>query len=118
MENYKLQLSTDLRNALLEKDDIAVKTLRSLISALDNAEAVAVKAPNSLPVTATFAGATQGLGSTEAIRRELSLADIGEIIQKEIDELEETAKILSARSLNTEQYTQQINILKRLKDRL
>jgi uncharacterized protein YqeY len=83
-----------LRDALLaaRKDRDAVRTaaLRSALAAIDNAETpddATVDAPSS----GTIAGGVVGLGAAEVARRELSDAQIRELVHTEIDERLEAA---------------------------
>ena len=78
-----------LRDALLaarkDRDATRVSALRSALSAIDNAEI-----PNDVrldaPSSGTIAGGVVGLGAAEVARRELSDAQIRELVQAEIDE--------------------------------
>ena len=78
-----------LRDALLaarkDRDSTRVSALRSVLSAIDNAETpegARVDAPSS----GTIAGGVVGLGAAEVARRELSDAQIRELVHAEIDE--------------------------------
>ena len=78
-----------LRDALLaarkDRDSTRVSPLRSVLSAIDNAETpegARVDAPSS----GTIAGGVVGLGAAEVARRELSDAQIRELVHAEIDE--------------------------------
>jgi len=78
-----------LRDALLsarkERDATRVSALRSALSAIDNAETpdtVDVDAPAS----ETIAGGVVGLGAAEVARRELSDAQIRDLMRAEVDE--------------------------------
>ena len=114
MEKIKLKLSADLKNAMKEKNEIAIKTIRSLISEIDNAGAVIVEKPKIMPMSGGIAGATDGVGSSEVPRRELSEIEIRQIIQKEIDEISKTIELVKQHSqLDTEQFIKQIEILKK-----
>lgn len=66
--------------------DVAARTtLRSALGAIDNAEAV--EAPVASPSDGEYvAGAALGVGAAEASRRQLSEADIREILQREVSE--------------------------------
>jgi uncharacterized protein YqeY len=77
------------RDALLAArkyhDSTRVSALRSVLSAIDNAETpegARVDAPSS----GTIAGGVVGLGAAEVARRELSDAQIRELVHAEIDE--------------------------------
>ncbi|WP_222598191.1 GatB/YqeY domain-containing protein [Lentzea tibetensis] len=73
-----------LKTALKARDRVAISALRSALSAIENAEAVPVE-DSSLPLTGNehFAGATAGLGAAEAVRKELTEADVLAIVAKE-----------------------------------
>lgn len=80
---------TTLREALLaarkERDATRVSALRSALSAIDNAETpdgVEVDAPAS----ATIASGVEGLGAAEVARRELSDAQIRDLLRAEVEE--------------------------------
>jgi uncharacterized protein YqeY len=78
-----------LRDALLvarkNRDSTRVSALRSALSAIDNAET-----PDGARVDAsssgTIAGGVAGLGAAEVARRELSDAEIRELVRAEVDE--------------------------------
>ena len=114
MDTIKLQLSNDLKIALKKRDAIAIKTIRSLMAALDNAEAVQVAAPETMPMAGGIAGATDGLGSSDVPRKELAKEDIRKIIQNEIDEIENTINLLKKYSRpEVEELAIQMNLLKK-----
>jgi hypothetical protein len=72
---------------------IAVSALRSVLSAIGNAEAVdpgpAVAAGTAGP---HFASAASGLGATEAARRGLSAAEVDGIVRAEVSERQRAAR--------------------------
>ena len=78
-----------LRDALLaarkERDATRVSALRCALSAIDNAET-----PDAVDVDAskseTIAGGVVGLGAAEVARREVSDAQIRELVRAEVDE--------------------------------
>jgi uncharacterized protein YqeY len=80
---------TRLRDALLaarkKRDTMHVSVLRSALSAIDNAET-----PDGVTVdgdaSASVAGGVAGVGAADVARRELSEAEIRELIQAEADE--------------------------------
>lgn len=114
MEKIKEKLSADLKNAMKEGDIVAIKTIRSLISEIDNAGAVIVEEPKIMPMSGGIAGATDGIGSSEVPRKELSEKEIGQIIQREIEEITKTIELIKEHSqLDTKQFVQQIDILKK-----
>ena len=88
-----------LREALLaarkDRDAPRVSALRSALSAIDNAGAVPTATLGSAtpvnmnpdaPASGTIAGGVVGLGAAEVARRELSDAQIRQLVQGEIDE--------------------------------
>lgn len=83
-------LRTNLRQrltaAMRERDRPAVNALRSVLAALDNAEAVPV-ASGPAAASEHVAGASVGLGAGEAARRELTVADEREVVEREIAEM-------------------------------
>jgi uncharacterized protein YqeY len=78
-----------LREALLaarkKRDATRVSALRSALSAIDNAET-----PDDVVVDAaasgTIAGGVAGLGAAEVARKELSDAQIRDLLRREVDE--------------------------------
>jgi uncharacterized protein len=78
-----------LRDALLaarkDRDSARVSALRSALSAIDNAE-IPDDARVDAPSSGTIAGGVVGLGAAEVGRRELSDAQIRELVHAEIDE--------------------------------
>lgn len=114
MEKIKEKLSADLKNAMKERDVIAIKTIRSLISEIDNAGAVIIKEPKIMPMSGGIAWATDGIGSSEVPRRELSEKEIEQIIRREIEEITKTIELMKQHSqLDTKQFVEQIDILKK-----
>jgi uncharacterized protein len=87
----RLQLA--LREALRERDTIAVSALRSALAAIDNASAVP-----PVPTTAAgtgsphFAGSVAGLGAGEAERLGLTEAEIKAIVRGEVAERHAVAR--------------------------
>ena len=74
------RLSTALRKAMKARDAVATSALRSLLSALDHATAVAM--PDDLPAVPDPAAPPLG----EVSRRTLTAADIDAVLAAEIDE--------------------------------
>lgn len=72
-EWFRTRLSDDLRAAFAARDRTAIRTLRCIMAAIDNAGAVAVDA-----------NATHTASHTEVPRRPLSEAEIAAILQAEI----------------------------------
>jgi uncharacterized protein YqeY len=84
-EIWRTLVRRSLLAARKERDATRVTALRSVLGAIDNAEA-----PASVPVTGQtsgqLAGAVKGLGATEVARRELSDEQIRDLVRSEIDE--------------------------------
>jgi len=113
MESIRDRLAADLTKAAKAGDSVAVSALRSALGALDNAGAVAVAAPGVMPMAGGIAGATEGVGSTEIPRRELSEEDTRRIIRKEIDEMAEAAELIKGSGRpEAGQLAEKINLLK------
>lgn len=81
-----------MRAAMKTRDSVTTSTLKSLLARFSNEEAVA---PGASPTDAVIAGAEHGVGSTEAARKQLSLADHQHIIQDEITEIDEVLSQLA-----------------------
>ena len=83
--HWRARLREALLSARKDRDAARVSALRSALSAIDNAET-----PDGARVDAsasgTIAGGVVGLGAAEVARRELSDAQIRELMQGEIDE--------------------------------
>lgn len=75
------RMQQDMRQALKDRAHTKLDELRSLLARISNAEAVPV--PSDMDMT-------QDVGSTEAQRKELSLADVHAIIIAEAHEIETT----------------------------
>lgn len=96
-------LHKDLLKARKARDTITSEALQSVIGAIDNAGAVPVnKEIDSV-----------GVGSTETLRRELSVQDIQDIIASEITEMQQAIDILGAiRNSSTDELERKTTILK------
>jgi hypothetical protein len=92
-----------LRDALLaarkDRDTTRVSALRSALSAIDNAE-VPDDARVDAPSSGGIANAVVGLGAAEVARRELSDAQIRELMRAEIDERLAAARQIDATHTN------------------
>ena len=82
VDAIKLQLRNDLRAALAQRRASEVEVLRSLLGALDQAEAVPIAAAGSGHVSFRF-----GDPGAEVPRKRLSPADVQAVIRQERDEL-------------------------------
>jgi hypothetical protein len=77
-------LRQGLTAALKARDAEALAALRTAISAIDNAEAIATT-DTQRPVTSPdIAGASSGVGSTEAVRQSLSSGQLRDIVREQI----------------------------------
>lgn len=87
-------LQDELKAALKSRDRVAISALRSALAAIANAEAVpADQSPDAAAngsagsaASEHVVGAVNGLGATEARRRELSAADLRSIVAKEVED--------------------------------
>jgi uncharacterized protein YqeY len=74
-----------LRDAMAVRDSVSVAALRSVLGAIDNAEAV--DAVPAVPVgESTIAGAVLGLGAGDVPRRQLSETELRQVVQREVEE--------------------------------
>ena len=90
MPDLRSRLQADLTASLRARDKATAAALRTTLSAIANAEAVPTEA--SLPADGSvIAGATAGLGSAEAPRRDLTEQDVLAIIAAERAELSAAA---------------------------
>lgn len=80
------RMRRDLTPAMRDRDMPKVRALRSALGAIDNAEAV----PTTARAGAIEAAAV-GVGATETARRELTDADVRDVLQQEVDERESAA---------------------------
>ncbi|WP_040884729.1 hypothetical protein [Janibacter sp. HTCC2649] len=87
----RTQLRAALKNAMKERDKLAVSALRSGLSAIDNAEAITTEPPAASDAESPIAGAAIGLGVTEAARRELTVDDVRALLRTEVEERREAA---------------------------
>lgn len=85
--SMRLKIQADLRAALRERDPRRISTLRNLIAAIDNAEAVPI--PQNRDEVGACApsdaahGTTTGKGPTEVPRRLLSEQEVNAILRRE-----------------------------------
>jgi uncharacterized protein YqeY len=90
VEDWKLVLRTTLREAMRTKDPDSVSVIRETLAAIDNAEAPDLShAPAAQ--SQVIAGATQGLGAGDIMRRQLSPAEVTSIIEREVHERRDAA---------------------------
>ncbi|HEV2371918.1 MAG TPA: hypothetical protein VGS19_07110 [Streptosporangiaceae bacterium] len=103
-EGVRVRLREALRAALKSRDMVAASALRSVLSAIGNAEAVdtsvaaaAGVAPVPVGGNQFFAGAVTGLGAGEVARQALSAADVDRIVADEVSEREHAARTYEER---------------------
>ncbi|HUE67640.1 MAG TPA: hypothetical protein VMP38_05610 [Candidatus Acidoferrum sp.] len=82
VSEFRARLRAAVLEALRSRDSHAIAALRSLASAIDNAEAVG---GSSAP------GVRIGVGVGDVGRRRLSLADVDRVVASEIGERDEAA---------------------------
>ena len=93
-DRLRVRLRRDLTAAMKARRSEQVSAIRTLMAAIDNAEAAGVGSPASptSPSSADFAGALAGLASGDAPRRELNEADLEELLDAEITDRREQAE--------------------------
>ncbi len=91
VDEVRASMRTSLKEAMRGRDKLAVSALRSGLSAIDNAEAIATEPPATRDGESPIAGAAIGLGVTEAARRELSVDDVRALLRTEVEERREAA---------------------------
>jgi uncharacterized protein YqeY len=89
---FREQLRRDLRAAMKHGKREAVSALRTLIAAIDNAEAAAPGPGSPRAGTAVIAQSSPGVGSTEVPRRVLTAEDVRAIIDDLVDEYDTQAE--------------------------
>jgi hypothetical protein len=98
-EILRARLRSDLRAAMKAQRQDEMAALRTLIAAIDNAEAVEDAAsPSRSPSPSSgahVAGAVPGLGAADATRRSLSERDLQRIIESELWERDAQAERLT-----------------------
>lgn len=86
-----------LKRGLKERDQVAVAAVRSVLAALDNAQAVsALGTEVETVITESFAGVSLGVGSSEVERRVLGVSEVAGVIEGEIAEREAAAQQYAA----------------------
>jgi len=92
VEELRSTMRRDLVTAMKTRDSAAVKALRTAQAAIDNAGAVEVDGGGPAVGGTHVAGAVAGIGSTEAVRRDLTLDDVRELIRSQVVECDEGAE--------------------------
>lgn len=86
-EAVRSRMRAGLTVAMKARDMATVRTIRSALGAIDNAEAVdASVGSESFDPDSTIAGAVAGAGSTDVRRRTLDDAEIATLLQAEVDD--------------------------------
>jgi hypothetical protein len=100
MPDLHARLRDDLSAAMRERDRDTVRVLRTVLSAIANAEAQPVD-DEAIATThlasGPIAGASRGLGATEAARRDLDEDEVRAIVRTERDERVTVADDLAQR---------------------
>lgn len=98
LTTLRARVRSDLTAAMKARRIVDVSALRSLLAALDDAQAV--PAPAHVPASSLagehVAGAAVGVGSTEVARLELSAAEIGLVVAGQIEERQAAADTFAA----------------------
>lgn len=89
MQPLRDRLRAALPKALKNRDRTAASTLRAILAAIDNAEAV----DSGSARAGAIESSPVGLGVAEAARRDLTEADITAIVRSEIDERRRAAAV-------------------------
>ncbi len=84
----RVELRNRLTAAMRARDRQTAGTIRSVLAALENAEALPVTQHGTMAATSEhIAGAAAGLGAAEAPRRTLSADDERALVEREVAEL-------------------------------
>lgn len=78
---FREEVRRDLRAALKSRQLETVSVLRTMIAAIDNAEAVQPEEQTPRSADGTVAHSSPGVGSTEAPRRELTMSDVHALVR-------------------------------------
>lgn len=107
------ELRRDLREAMKQNATAAVRAIRSLLAAIDNAEAVPLAQTSDSG--AHIANATVGAGSGDRPRRELTQADLDRVLAAELIELANARQeyLRTGRQDEARKLEEQIEVLSR-----
>lgn len=98
LSELRARLRTDLKTAMKARSGVDVAAIRSLLAALDDAQAV--PAPAHVPASSLagehLAGAAVGVGSTEVARLELTQTEIALVVDGQIEERRAAATTFDA----------------------
>jgi len=90
-EALRVRLRHALTNAMKQRERTAVTALRTALAAIDNSEAVARPEPPPDVGSGAIAGAVHGVGRSEARRRDLTEAEILDVVVEQIEERDHAA---------------------------
>ena len=90
-EALRVRLRHALTNAMKQRERTAVTALRTALAAIDNSEAVARPEPPPDVRSGAIAGAVHGVGRSEARRRDLTDAEILDVVVEQIEERDHAA---------------------------
>jgi hypothetical protein len=89
---FREELRCDLRAALKSRNPETISALRTMIAAIDNAEAIHPDTDSRRSADESIAHSSRGVGSTEAPRRELRMTDIHAIVWNLLSEYDTQAE--------------------------
>ncbi len=92
----RVTLRNHLTEAMRARDRQTAGAMRSVLAALENAEAVPTAHAAPAAASEHYAGAADGVGAGEAERRVLTVDDERVIVEREIAELRSSAEVFAA----------------------
>ncbi|MDX6234373.1 MAG: uncharacterized protein QOH68_3478 [Nocardioidaceae bacterium] len=112
----RVVLRDRLTAAMRARDRQTAGAMRSVLAALENAEALPVTGRGSIAATsAHIAGAAAGLGAAEAPRRVLSADDERALVEREAAELRSASAALAAAGQH-ERATERIQVAEKVEN--
>ncbi len=93
--SLRVEFRNRLTAAMRARDRQTVGTMRSVLAALENAEAVPVTHETRVGPSVHVAGAADGLGAGEAPRRSLTPDDERAVVERELAELRASSAVLA-----------------------
>jgi hypothetical protein len=90
-EALRARLRRALTDAMKQRDRTAATALRTALSAIDNSEAIARPEPPRHVGSGAIAAAVHGVGRSEARRRDLTEAEILDVVVGQIEERDHAA---------------------------
>ena len=94
MSSLATRIKSDLTAAMRARDKVRVAVLRTVVAAIANAEAQPGRGSLGGESSERIAGASVGVGTTETDRRELTEADVRQVVAAERDERLSAARVL------------------------